>query len=121
MNNKRIRMDIILGIPHSQVHHTLLNEVADFLCQEISTISAGCTLSFSHGFWSQQGDEFLESYHNIDKQDNIHVHVTVLEEKQTQVFSHIQQCLRNNHHIKELGIQSVHIETYPVCVHHLSL
>lgn len=30
MNNKRIRMDIILGIPHSQVHHTLLNEVADF-------------------------------------------------------------------------------------------
>lgn len=120
-SNKRIRLDIIIGKSATVGSQTQLIELADDICMAISAVSAGCSLNSSTGFWSREGDKFLDKYEHIDKQDNIHIHVTILPEKQDEVLAVLQDTLQNHSLTKILGITSVHVEITPVSTQHLSL
>lgn len=119
--SKRIRLDIIIGIPVSANESAQLTALADDICLSISRISAGCTLTFSEGFWSTDGDQFLQAYENIEKQRNINIHVTVLEDKKKQLLTALKSTMQCHPVVQQLGVRSVHVEIFPVLTEHLSL
>lgn len=118
---KRIRLEIIIGIPVSVAGQEQLADLGDDICMAISAVSAGCTLSFCEGFWSLDGDKFLPAYDNIEKQRNIKIHVTVLEDKKDVTLKALKTSLETNPIVKTLNINSVHIELYPLMTQHISL
>lgn len=119
--NNRIQMHVIIGTSANLEVTPLLTSLANDLCFAISSISAGCTLDYTEGFWSAEGDKFLYKYENIKKQRNISIQVTTLPERKKELLDVIRQTLQKHPLTKELDIHSVHVETQSVASEHFRL
>lgn len=119
--NIRLRLEFIIGTYDQPENSKKIKLLANQVCLDISTIVAGCTFWYSNGFWSKNGNQFLENYSEIEKQINLHIHVSILKKDEELFMTFVKDRLRFYKNDLEISIESVHLEKSIVEENHFLL
>lgn len=110
MSEQRIQFFVVLGINDELISDAELFDLEKKIGITLSRKSAGCTIYRSIGFWSDDGQEFLDSYSDGKLQKNINIVVSVPLECQESFLEYLKTSLLSMSELKKYEVNQVHIE-----------